>query len=103
MLISVYMPTRNRIGMLQSAVASVLGQTYRNLEFIVVDDASTDGTEAYLQAIAKRDPRFIYIKNATALGAPASRNIAIRKSSGDCFGSPSISLPGWTRMTVVPK
>jgi glycosyltransferase involved in cell wall biosynthesis len=82
MLISVYMPTRNRVGLLQNAVESVLGQTHRNLEFIVVDDASTDGTEAYLQATAKRDPRFIYIKNATALGAPASRNIAIRKSSG---------------------
>lgn len=82
MLISVYMPTRNRVGILQNAVESVLGQSHENVELIVVDDASTDGTEDYLRSRAKRDPRLIYSRNATPLGAPASRNIAIRKALG---------------------
>lgn len=83
MLISVYMPTRNRVGALRNAVESVLSQSYANIELIVVNDASTDGTGEYLHSQAKHDPRLIYLSNITALGAPASRNIAIRKARGD--------------------
>ena len=44
-LISVVIPTYNRKDKLPACIASVLAQTYPNLEVIVVDDASTDGTE----------------------------------------------------------
>ena len=44
-LISVVIPTYNRRDKLPACIASVLAQTYRNIEVIVVDDASTDGTE----------------------------------------------------------
>ena len=47
-LVTIYMPTKNRLGLLKRAVDSVLWQRYKNIELIVVDDASTDGTQAYL-------------------------------------------------------
>jgi len=82
MLVSVYLPTRNRVNLLCNAVASVLNQTYREIELIVVNDASTDDTIDFLQQKSKADPRLIYFNNSTARGAPASRNFAIAKANG---------------------
>jgi glycosyltransferase involved in cell wall biosynthesis len=82
MLVSVYLPTRNRVELLQRAVESVLAQTYRKIELIVVDDASSDGTNDYLCRRANSDPRLIVIRNSEQRGASASRNTAILKSKG---------------------
>jgi glycosyltransferase involved in cell wall biosynthesis len=81
-LVSVYIPTRNRVGLLEKAVESVLAQTYGNIELLVVDDASTDGTQAYLRDKAKSDPRLRPFQNSEPRGAPASRNLAILKATG---------------------
>lgn len=80
--VTIYIPTFNRCDLLTRAVNSVLNQSYRNIEVIVVDDCSTDGTHHYLKEIAQKDSRvnfFIKDKNS---GAPISRNIAIDKASG---------------------
>lgn len=81
-LVSVYMPTRNRVRLLANAVDSVLSQTHRDIELIVVNDASTDDTEPYLRRKASADPRLIHVSNAKPRGAPASRNIAISMARG---------------------
>ena len=83
MLVSVYLPTRNRTELLARAVELVLSQTHRDLELIVVDDASSDGTEAYLRDTACADPRLSFIKNDERRGAAVSRNRAIRASRGE--------------------
>ncbi|HET9811661.1 MAG TPA: glycosyltransferase [Sphingomicrobium sp.] len=54
-LVTVVIPTWNRLELLQEAIASVVAQTCPNWELIVVDDGSTDGTPAHLRAIS--DPR----------------------------------------------
>lgn len=82
MLVSVYMPTRNRVNLLGKAIDSVLAQTYKAIEVIVVNDASSDGTEDYLRSRAQVEPRLVHLNNAEPRGAPASRNIAIRASRG---------------------
>ena len=82
MLVSVYVPTRNRVTLLKRAVESVLNQSHPDIQLIVVNDASSDGTEEYLRRVALSDSRLMHISNAEPKGAPASRNTAILKSSG---------------------
>jgi glycosyltransferase involved in cell wall biosynthesis len=60
-LVSVIIPTYNRAGFLEKSVRSVLNQTYRNLECIVVDGASKDDSVAVLQRLAAEDPRLRFI------------------------------------------
>ena len=55
--ISVVMAVYNGERFLQAAIDSVLGQTFQDFEFIIVDDASTDNTPTILQAASKSDPR----------------------------------------------
>lgn len=83
MLVSVYMPTKNRLQLLQRAVDSVLGQTHRDLELWVVDDGSTDGTPEYLQRASAADSRLHFIRHEQSLGAPRARNLAITRSQGE--------------------
>ena len=54
MLVSVVMAVYNGACYLQEAIDSILAQTYRDLELIIVDDASTDATGAILQSIDDR-------------------------------------------------
>lgn len=80
-LVSIYMPTKNRVSLLQRAVSSVLGQTVRNIELIIVSDGSNDGTCEYVRSI-NSDIRVVLIENKTSAGACVSRNQAIEKASG---------------------
>jgi glycosyltransferase involved in cell wall biosynthesis len=81
-LVSVYIPTKNRLELLKRAIESVLDQTYPNVELIVVDDASTDGTREYL-AKETESGRLRAIFNEESLGACAARNTAISHSRGE--------------------
>ncbi|WP_326533353.1 glycosyltransferase family 2 protein [Pseudorhodoferax sp.] len=83
MLVSIYIPTKNRLALLQRAVASVLAQTHPTLEVIVADDGSTDGTPAWLEQLSAQDPRVRFFHHAQSQGAPAARNRAIRSARGE--------------------
>ena len=73
-LVSVVMPTYNRVKLLPRSIDSILNQTYKNFEFIIVDDASTDGSKALLESYAKKDPRIKIIYNEQNKGISYSRN-----------------------------
>lgn len=81
-LVSVYLPTRNRSGLVGRAIESVLGQDHREIELLVVDDASTDATPEVLARIAAADPRVRLFRQAACGGAPAARNVALRAATG---------------------
>lgn len=81
--VSVVIPTYNRQDTILRAVGSVLGQTHRDLELIVVDDASTDDTEAVLAGIG--DPRLRQHRHTQNRGAAAARNTGIAAATGDCI------------------
>ena len=70
--VSVIMATYNGARTIRSSIDSILSQTCRDLELIVADDGSTDGTVAILESIA--DPRLRILRNETNLGVVASRN-----------------------------
>src|SRR3982750_2884661 len=57
--VSVIVPTFDRLPLLRETIASVLDQTYEDLELIVVDDGSTDGTAPYGEGIADRRGRLL--------------------------------------------
>ena len=79
-LVSVIIPTRNRVEMLCRAVNSVLSQTFDNLECIVVDDESHDNTEKVINSF--EDDRLKYFRHEKNKGASAARNTGIRQSKG---------------------
>jgi glycosyltransferase involved in cell wall biosynthesis len=81
-LVSVYLPTCNRAHLVPRAMESVLRQDHRELELLVVDDASTDDTPAVLARIAAQDPRVRVFRQPSRQGAPAARNVALRAASG---------------------
>lgn len=82
-LVTVYIPTYNRVDLLKRAVESVRRQTYTNVEIIIVDDCSTDGTYEYLKNISKQDSRIKFFLKEKNSGACVSRNIAIKNATGE--------------------
>jgi glycosyltransferase involved in cell wall biosynthesis len=81
-VVSVVIPTRNRVDLLRGAVKSVMQQSEDNFELIVVDDASSDGTPQYLAALAAADARVRVVRNAVPLGGPQARNSGISSARG---------------------
>lgn len=79
--ISVIIPTYNRGYTIKQSVESVLLQTYKNLEVIIIDDNSSDNTEIILSKI--KDERLRYIKLNTNKGANYARNEGLRYSNYD--------------------
>lgn len=78
-LVSVVIPTYNRASLLDRAIDSVLTQTHEHLELLVVDDGSTDHTEAVVAAY--EDARLRYLPREHR-GASAARNTGIRHATG---------------------
>lgn len=77
-MVSVILPTYNRADQLRASIESVLNQTYPYLELIIVDDGSTDATEAVVSAIG--DARIRYFKLAQNGGQSKARNYGIEKA-----------------------
>ena len=75
-------PAHNASRTIRETLTSVLAQTYENIEVIVVDDGSTDGTGNIVREIANRDSRIHIIKQANA-GVAAARNAGLWQSTGD--------------------
>ncbi len=79
--VSVILPTYNRARFLPRAIHSVLGQSYGDLELIVVDDGSEDDTPDVVGNIA--DPRVRYVRIARNQGISAARNHGLREAKGE--------------------
>ena len=80
-LVSAIITTHNRIELLKRAIDSVLNQTYKNIECIVIDDASDDGTCEYCESID--GIKYIRISKVDSRGGNYARNLGIIKSSGE--------------------
>jgi glycosyltransferase involved in cell wall biosynthesis len=80
-LVSVIIPAFNAAADIRQTLNSVVAQTYRNIEVIVVDDGSSDATRAIVEEFVARDARFQFIRQSNA-GVGAARNAAIQKARG---------------------
>jgi succinoglycan biosynthesis protein ExoO len=83
MLISIIIPAYNAQGCLARALDSALGQTHQAIEILVVDDCSTDGTVALVDAYAQRDSRVRLLRNPENAGPSAARNRGIAAATGE--------------------
>jgi glycosyltransferase involved in cell wall biosynthesis len=81
-LVSVLIPAFNAEKYLRETLASVANQTYRNLEIIVVDDGSSDGTGAIVQEFSRSDRRVRSIRQPNR-GVAAARNHALSLARGE--------------------
>jgi len=82
--VSVVIPVRNRAALVVEALDAVKAQSLAPLEVLVVDDGSTDGTPAAVEAWASRNPRVpVRLTRQASAGANAARNRGIRESRGE--------------------
>ncbi len=79
--ITVLMSVHNGMPFVADAVTSVLAQTFRDFEFLILDDASTDGTADYLRALS--DPRVRVITLTENIGLTVALNRGLRESRGE--------------------
>ncbi len=78
--VSVILPVYNREALVERALASVLQQSYRDLEVLVVDDGSTDGTAERVAACP--DPRVRLIRRDRNYGQASARNLGVARAQG---------------------
>lgn len=81
--VSVIIPVYNAEDVIHTSLNSILIQTWTNLEVLVVDDCSTDGTVSVVEKYAERDSRIHLIKAKSNGGAYVARNLALKEATGD--------------------
>ena len=84
-LVSIGLPVFNGERYLREALISLIGQTVQDLEIVVVDNASTDGSLAIAEEIARVDRRLRVLVNSSNIGAAANYNRAFEESRGQYF------------------
>lgn len=80
--VSIILPTKNRLPLLKRAIDSVFNQDYENIELIIVDDGSSDGTKQYLEHLIENRDDVVIAFNKTSQGACVCRNKAIDAAHG---------------------
>lgn len=82
MKITVITPTWNQAAYIEDTIRSVLNQTYRNFEYIIVDNCSDDGTKEIIESYMNKDNRIIYIRE-TDHGQAEAINKGLLRATGD--------------------
>ena len=81
--VSIITPLYNAERYVSETINSVVNQSYKNWEMILVDDCSTDQSASIVEKIQEQDARIRLLKNQTNIGPGASRNKAIDQATGD--------------------
>src|SRR5438270_280343 len=94
--ISVIMPAYNAQKYISQAIESILNQTFKDFELIIIDDASQDNTAKIIGDFARKDNRIIYLRNKENLKLSKALNLGIKKAQGKYIArmdADDISLP----------
>lgn len=100
-LVSVTIATRNRPELVPRAIASVLNQSYRRLELVVVDDSDGEATQDVLKTIT--DPRLRTLRSPSPRGQSAAYNLGLDAARGDVIAfldDDNVMHPEWLRSVV---
>ncbi len=81
--VSIIMPSFNAESTIKNSIDSILNQTWRNIELIIVNDCSEDSTWSIIEEFAAKDERVVAINNPRNVGAYVSKNIGLKVASGD--------------------
>jgi teichuronic acid biosynthesis glycosyltransferase TuaG len=81
-MVSVIMPAYNSERYIEESILSVVNQSYGNLELLVTDDCSSDGTQQLVEGLAKRDRRIRYFRLNENSGAAVARNNSLNNAKG---------------------
>ena len=90
--VTILMGVFNGLPHLEQSIRSILAQTFRDFEFLIIDDASSDGSDRLIDRCAERDDRISVLRNETNLGLGAVLNRGVREARGQLVGR-------WTLMT----
>jgi hypothetical protein len=104
-LVSILVTVYNTSPYLKSSLASLLSQTYKNLEIIAIDDNSTDDSMEKLKEIASLDKRVKVLKNKINSGTFASKALALKYAKGEfivCHDSDDFAHPEWIQRQIKP-
>lgn len=82
-LVSIIMPAYNSEKYIENSIRSVLKQSYRNFELIIIDDCSSDHTLDIVSNFAEQDERIKFFSNPINLGVAKTRNFGVEIASGD--------------------
>jgi len=94
-LISIVIPTRERVETLRATLSTALAQKSDRIEILVADNASSDGTQAFVESIS--DPRLRYVNSGGRVSMSANWEIALAHATGEYFliiGDDDAVLPG---------
>ena len=83
MKVSVVIPVYNVGGYIEDAIKSVLAQTYKDIEILVIDDRGTDDSIEKVRSLMADNPNIRVITNPSNLGLAASRNEGLKEAAGD--------------------
>lgn len=86
MIISIVVPVFNAEKSLEKCLTSLVKQTFKNIEIIVINDGSQDDSDKIIQKFAKKYPQKIKYVNRKNMGIGYTRNEAIRLSTGEYIG-----------------
>ena len=81
-LVSIITPAYNCKNTIKGTYDSVLSQTFKNWEWVIVDGRSTDGSFEYIKELAKDDIRIVALQTPKNGGSAVARNIALKHASG---------------------
>ena len=82
-LVSVIVPIYNVEGYIKDCIDSLINQTYRDVEIILIDDGSTDGSGMIIDRYAKKDSRIISVHQPKNAGVSAARNTGLKQARGE--------------------
>lgn len=84
-LVTIGIPTYNRVESLRGAIGSALAQDYPSLEVVISDNGSSDGTEAYCRSLERTDPRVRYVRQTQNLGILPNFGAVLDAAAGRYF------------------